>query len=162
MENTNSTKVKVINTTNGRLGVYVPTIPFRRDWLGKDASIPIEKETLEQLMYDPGFKYMIDTGMLYIEDMAVKKDLGIEPEDAEQPVNVIVLSDKERRYYMVNLSLKDFKEKVSALNREQLDLLVDYAIRNKIMDFDKSTFIKSICGRDIIHAIELHAQNKEN
>ena len=52
---------------------------------------------------------MIDSGMLYIEDMAVKKELGLEPEDAKEPVNIIVLSDKEMRHY-ITMPLAQFKE----------------------------------------------------
>lgn len=154
-------KVNVISTISGRLGVLVREIPFRHDWLGQGSSFAIEKEVLEQLMYDPGFKYMIDTGMLYIEDMDAKKELGIEPEDAVEPVNVIVLTDKERRRYMVNLSLKEFKEKVNKLSYEQVIQLADYAIVNKLVDFDKADYLKEICGRDVIQAIRLSAQNKE-
>lgn len=154
-------KVNVVNTTRGSLLVVVRELPFRHEWLGENAKFAIEHETLEQLLYDPGFKYMIDTGMLYIEDMEEKKSLGIEPEDAAEPVNVIVLNDKERRRYMVNLSLPEFKEKVQKLSYEQVVQLADYAVANRLADFDKAEYLKEICGRDVIQAIRLSAQNKE-
>lgn len=154
-------KVNVVNTTRGSLLVVVRELPFRHEWLGENAKFAIEHETLEQLLYDPGFKYMIDTGMLYIEDMEEKKSLGIEPEDAAEPVNVIVLNDKERRRYMVNLSLPEFKEKVQKLSYEQVMQLADYAVANRLADFDKAEYLKEICGRDVIQAIRLSAQNKE-
>ena len=154
-------KVNIVNTTSGSVLVVVREIPFRHEWIAQGTSYAVEHDVLEQLMYDQGFKYMIDTGMLYIEDMEEKKALGIEPEEAKEPVNVIVLSDKERRRYMVNLSLKDFKEKVGKLSYEQIVQLADYAVANRLADFDKAEFLKEICGRDIIQAIRLSAQNKE-
>lgn len=154
-------KVNIVNTTRGSVFVEVREIPFRHDWTVQGAKFAVEHEVLEQLMYDKGFKYMIDTGMLYIEDMEEKKALGIEPEEAEEPVNVIVLTDKERRRYMVNLSLEEFKEKVRKLSYEQVTQLADYAVANRLADFDKAEFLKELCGRDILQAIRLSAQNKE-
>lgn len=154
-------KVNIVNTTRGSVLVTVREIPFRHEWIAQGASFAVEHELLEQLMYDQGFKYMIDTGMLYIEDLEEKKALGIEPEEAKEPVNVIVLNDKDRRRYMVTLSLKDFKEKVKKLSYEQVMQLADYAVANRLADFEKAEFLKEICGRDIIQAIRLSSQNKE-
>ncbi len=154
-------KVKVVNMTNGSIGVKVPALNFVREWLAQGSYFNIEENILEELMYDPGFKYMIDQGMLYIEDMVAKQDLGIEPVEATEPVNVIVLTDKERRRYLVNLSQKEFEEKVKKLSLEQVRLLADYAIENRITDYDKAKFIKSICQKDIIQAIKLNDEAKE-
>ena len=157
----NSNKVKVISAVTGRVGVFVPELRFSREWMAQGQAIPIERETLDELMYDQGFRYMIETGILYIEDMEVKKELGVEPEDATEPQNVIVLTDKERDQYMRLLTLKNFKEKVDKLGFEQICELADYAIRNKIMDLEKSKYLKTKCGKDIIRAIQLKEQDEE-
>ena len=154
-------KVIVKNMTNSPVYIMSETTSFRREVAPKGGQAPIDKELFEQLMYEPGIRYMIESGILYIEDMEVKKELGIEPEDAEEPVNIIVLTDKQRRQYMVNLSFKVFKEKVDQLSYEQIEELADYAIENKLMDFDKCEYIREKCGRDIITAIRLSKQNKE-
>lgn len=153
-------KISIKNTTTSRIGVMVPSLSFRRDFMPGQA-FPVEEKQLEELMYDPGFRYMIETGMLYIDDMKIKQDLGIEPEDADEPVNVIILTDKERRYYMVNLSLDKFKEKVDQLGYEQTQQLADYAAANRLADFDKCAYLKEKCGRDVIQAIRLGDQMKE-
>lgn len=67
-------KIKVISKHQGSISVNIPDLRFKREWPNKGASVPIEKETLEEMMYDSGFKYMIDTGMLYIEDLEVKRN----------------------------------------------------------------------------------------
>ena len=154
-------KVKVVSTVKSRMGVKVPEMRFSRQWLKKGSAVMIDRDILEELMYDSGFKYMIDSGMLYIEDMAVKKELGLEPEDAKEPVNIIVLSDKEMRHYMVTMPLAQFKEKVAELRKEQLETLVDFAIENRIADIDKAKYIKELCGKDIVRAIQLNDLDKE-
>jgi hypothetical protein len=35
---------------------------------------------------------MLDSGVLYIQDMQIKKDLGLEPQEATAPVNIKALS----------------------------------------------------------------------
>lgn len=157
----NKNKVVVKNMTNSPVTIMSQMLNFKREIAPKGAEISIDKEVFEQLMYESGIQYMINSGILYIEDMEVKKELGIEPEDAEEPVNIIVLTDKQRRQYMVNLSFKAFKEKVDQLSYEQIEELADYAIENKLMDFDKCEYIREKCGRDIVTAIRLSKQNKE-
>ena len=154
--------INVINKVNHPVGVVVPELNFRRDWMGKEQKIAIDENLLKELMFDPGFHNMLMQGILYIEEMDVKKELGIEPFDAEEPVNVIVLTDAEREKYLTVYTLKNFKDKVSKLNQTQLNELADYAISKKIVDVEKCKVIKQLCGRDILQAIRLGEQDKED
>ena len=154
-------KIKVVNTTTSKVSVNVPSVPFKHEWLGQNAFFMIPQETLEQILFDPGVEYMFKTGMLYIEEMETKQELGLEPVEAKEPVNIIVLTDKERRYYMVNMPFDEFKKKVDQLNREQATLLAEYAIANRLADIDKSDYLKEKTGRDIYQAIRLSRQNQE-
>lgn len=154
-------KINVTSLAIGEVSVFQPSIPFKASWPSKGSTRQIDEEVLEQLMYTSGFEYMINNGILYIEDMNVKKKLGIEPEDAVTPVNVIVLSDADKHKYMVNYDLNKFKEQVKKLGYEQVRDLAEFAIQNKLADFEKCEFIKEICGKDIIQAIRLSSKNKE-
>lgn len=154
-------KISVICTVNHRVSVFVRAMAFSREWVGKGAVQKIDKETLEQLMYDPGTRYMFDKGILYIEDMEPKKELGLEPETATEPVNIIVLNDKQKRDCLIKLSYKQFCETVDKLSHDQQIELARYAIANKLIDFDRDEYIKSKCGIDIITAIRLESQSKE-
>lgn len=154
-------KVKVISMVDGRIGVNSAELRYSRQWLQKGSAVLIERDTLEELMYDTGFRYMIETGMLYIEDLQTKKDLGLEPEDAVEPVNIKPLTDKEMRTYMVSMPLATFKEKIAELKYEQIQNIADFAIKNRLADFDKASYIKKICGKDIIRAIQLNDLDKE-
>lgn len=149
-------QVKIISQKTNRIGIDCPELRFSRQWPTRGSSVMVEKSLLQELMFDEGFKYMVESGMLYVEDMEVKKELGLEPMDATEPVNIIVLSDKDMRNYWMTLSLVGFKDKVKKLSYEQIKNLVDFAVKNKIMDYDKSNFIKEICGIDIINTITLN------
>jgi len=59
-------------------------------------------------MSDKGFYNMIAEGTLYIEDMDIKKELDIEPQDATEPVNVIVYTEAQ---------IKDFLSKKKSSNQ---------------------------------------------
>lgn len=153
--------VNVKCMVNHTVGIYVREMQFRREWIGKNSVQKIDKEVLEQIMFDPGVRYMFDHGLLYIEEMDVKKELGLEPEDAKEPVNIIVLNDKQKREVLIKLSFADFKAKVDQLSRDQVNELAQYAIDNKLIDFERDEYIKQKCGRDIISSIRLMAQDQE-
>lgn len=154
-------KIRVISKHQGAISVNIPDLRFKREWPNKGASVLIEKETLEEMMYDSGFKYMIDTGMLYIEDLEVKKELGLEPEDATEPVNIIVLSDNDMKRMMTAMPQFEFDAKLKTLNYEQMLALADFAIKNELGDFGKCDAIKKACGKDILTAIKLNREDKE-
>lgn len=155
-------KVKIVSKTKSPISVKVADIHFSREWAKEGAFVNIDREQLDELMYDNGFRYMIDSGMLYIEDMQVKKELGLEPEDAEKPVNIIALSDEDKKRYMTMMPIYDFKPALKKLKYEQLLALADYAIEHEIGDFQKAEEIKKACGKDIITAIKLNRQDKED
>ena len=154
-------KVKLISKVSHSVYIEDPQLNIRHTFNGIGTSFAVEKEDLEQMLYDPGIAYMVENGILYIEDMEVKKELGLEPEDATEPVNIIVLSDNDRRRYMTVMPLFEFKEAIKKLSFEQIQQLADYAVANKLTDFEKVEIIKKMCGRDIIAAVRLHEQNEE-
>ena len=104
---------------------------------------------------------MFKEGMLSIDDMEVKKALGLEPEDAEIPTNIIILSDEQRKRYLTVLPMPEFRAEVSKLSYEQLNSLVDYAIENELANLDKCEFLKEKTQIDIIKAIQLKRDAKE-
>jgi hypothetical protein len=59
-------KIKVISQVDGTVGVQLPNLNFSREWLTKGQVVMFPSEIMEEAMYDPGFKSMIDQGILYI------------------------------------------------------------------------------------------------
>lgn len=154
--------VNVVSTVNGVVGIYLPDLRFRKDWTRKGQKQKIDKELLADIMYDPGSEYMFRTGMLYIEDMDVKKEIGLEPEDATEPVNVIVLDEKQLKRYITVMPTHEFRENVAKLSIEQVKNLVDYAVQTESISFDKAEILEKITGLNAMRMIQLNRQNKED
>lgn len=154
-------KVKVVNLISSRVNINVPELSLRRIWEKKGAVKTIPLEQLEEAMYNPGVEALFTDGILGIDDMEVKKYLGLEPEDAEEPVNIIILDDAQRKRYLTVLPLHEFKEKIKELPLEQVRELAQYAIQNEIANFDKAEVIKKMIGTDIIASIQLNKADQE-
>ena len=100
--------------------------------------------------------------MLYIEDMDIKKEIGLEPEEATEPVNIIVLDEKQLNRYLTVMPLHEFKENVKKLSIEQAKNLVDYAVQKETITFDKAEFLEKITGLNAMSMIQLNRKNKED
>ena len=153
-------KVKVVSLVSHRVILTVPELRLRRVWERKGATALIPFEQLEEAMYSPGVENLFKNGILGIDDMEVKIALGLEPEEAKEPVNIIVLNDEQRKRYLTVMPLYEFKEKIKELPREQINELAAYAIANKIMDYDKSEEIKKYIDVDIMTAIKLNRDDE--
>lgn len=155
------TKIKIKNTTNGRVGIKIPELRLQRTWERKNAIRDIDFDTLSQAIYYPGVEYMFRQGILYIDDMEAKIALGLEEEGAEVPQNIIVLDDSQKERYMKNLPLAEFRTAVAKLSWEQVQDLTDYAIANECVNIDKAEILKDYTQVDIIRAIQLNRADKE-
>lgn len=155
------TKVKVENLISSRVNIVIPELNLRRVWEKKGAVKTIPLEQLEEAMYNPGVEALFRDGTLGIEDMEVKKYLGLEPEDAEEPINIIILNDQQRKRYLTVMPVAEFKEKIRELPIEQVRELAQYAIQNEIANFDKAEIIKKMIGTDIIATIQLNKADQE-
>lgn len=155
-------KIIIISNSNSRVGIDLPEIRFSRQWASKGAKIAVEKDIFEQMMYDEGTRYMFETGILYTEDMEAKKEVGLEPEDATEPKNIIILTDAQRKRYMTVMPFAEFQTEVKKLGYEEVQNLADYAIQNELVgDLKKRDLIKELIGKDIVKAIDLNKQDKE-
>jgi len=155
-------KIVIISNTNSRLGVLIPEMNFSRQWPAKGSKISVTKEDFDRMMYDPGARYMFETGMLYVEDMELKKEAGLEPEDAKEPTNIIILDDKQRQRYMAVMPINEFITNIKKLNYEELQNLADYAIQHELIgDLKKCDEIQKLIGKDIVAAIKLNKSDKE-
>ena len=153
-------KVKVKSLVSSRVLLTVPELRLRRVWEKKNSIKTIPFSELEEAIYNPGVESLFREGVLGIDDMEVKIALGLEPEEAEEPVNIIVLDDSQRKRYLTVMPVPEFKQKVMELPREQIYELAQYAIDNEIVNFEKSEIIQKIIGLDILSAIKLNSDDK--
>ena len=156
-----SDKIKVISAVDGRCVVNNRDLGIRRQWQGRGASVTFTKEQIEGLMYDPAFSNMVKEGYLYIEDMDFKKEIGIEPEDAESPT-IILMNEKELNRFWKIMPFSQFKIEVQTLTKQQITSLAEYAIKHgSDGSIDKANYLTTISGYNILKGIELERQNQE-
>ena len=156
----NDTKVKVIITVYGTVTVQLPNMNFTRVWPNKGAAVMIPFAVLEEGIFDTGFNNMLRDGDLYIEDMEVKKALGLEPDNAKEPENIVVLNENKMLFLLKTASVDVLKDTLSKVSLEQANNLAQYAIDHQINDFEKADIIKARTGRDITKSILLERENK--
>lgn len=149
----NTRMVYLKNMVNKTVGVKIPEYGVNRKWTQKGQVIPLAYDTVEQMLWHEGFRKMIDRGILYIENMQDKIDLGLEPADATEPENIKVLSDSQIQNLLVAQPYTVFKKEVSELNMTQINNIVNYAIANDIVDVQKCELLQDITKIDILKAV---------
>jgi len=154
-------KVKVKNLISSRVNIDIPEMRLSRVWEKKGAVKVIPFDQLEEAMYNPGVEALFTEGILGIDDLEVKQKLGLEPEDTNEPVNIIILTDAQRKRYLTVMPTSEFKTEIQKLPLEQVKELARYAIENEIANFDKSEIIKKMIGTDIISTIQLNKVDEE-
>jgi len=154
-------KIKVISAARGRCGIDNADLHISRRWNGRGSVVTFTREQLDELMFDPAFMNMVREGMLYIEDMEVKKEMGIEPEEAETPT-LILMDERALKRFWKDMPLAQFKIESKTLTKAQISSLAGYAIQHgEEGSIEKAKYLSTISGYKILKGIELEAQNKE-
>lgn len=152
-------KVIIENMINSRVGIDLPELRLTRVWERKGVKKPIDFDILKEAIYNEGVDYMFRNGILYIDDMDVKIELGLEEEDA--PAQIKVLKDKDCEDLWNKATLKVFKETLEEYSKEQLQILADYAVAHKILNLDKSNALRKKIGYDVVKVIQLGDNEEE-
>lgn len=148
--------IRTVNVTNmirANVSIARPEFGINRVWSDFGQTMKIPFENLEQGMWDPAIQNLFTSGILYIDNLQDKIDLGLEPADAAEPVNIVLLDENKMENLLKNTPLTVFKKEVSALTRVQVDSLISYAINKKIIDPDKCSWLKDLTGKDILKSI---------
>lgn len=153
--------VKVQNMVNKTISIKKPQYNFNKRWTQKNQIIPVPFEALEQMLWDEGIRRFFDRGMLYISEMKDKIDLGLEPEGATEPQNIIVLTDKQINDFLTSKPFVVFKKELEDLSDTQIREIVNYAIIHELADIEKVNYLKKLTGVDILKAITRNLDVKE-
>ena len=153
--------VTLRSTVNYPVNVFSTAYNINRDFTTLGARQVLPFDVVQQLLWDNGFKYMIEHGILYIDDMQTKIDLGLEEPDTTVPTRIRVLEPAQIEKLLKQSSYDEFVKEMNGLSVEQLDNIVDYAVKNNIVDINKSDFLKKYTGRDIVVIIGKKRANAE-
>lgn len=154
-------KVKVTSMTKGQIVISIPELRFKREWPKKNTTLPIEKEILREAIFIPGVEFMFKNGILYIDDMDFKIELGLEPESAKEPVNIIPLTDAQMKRILTVLPVSELNRELEKLSENQKRELATYAIENECIDMSKLDILNKALKIDLLRAVQLKRQNQE-
>lgn len=153
--------VKLQSTRTNTLNVYAPEYNINKTFPHKGAVQMIPFDTLQNLLWDNGFRAMIDSGDLYIDSMEDKIDLGLEEPETTEPTNIKVFSDAQIKTLLTSVTYDTFVKEIDSVSASQVNNVVEYAIKNEIVDIQKCDYLKKKTGRDIINLIAKRRQEAE-
>ena len=152
--------VNIKSTVKALVSINVPTLNLRRSWPKKGAIQKIPFDVLEQAYFEPGVEYLFKTGVLYIEDMEVKRALGLEDPEAEAPTAIIDLTEDYMKKLLTATPLKDFREEVEKLSHEQIKELVQFAVEIGVTDYHRCKLLQEKTGFDVMKASITHKEEE--
>ena len=154
-------RVMVTSMVSGRIGLVLPRLHINKVWPKKGTKLPVEKDVLREAIYEPGVEYMFKQGLLYIDDMEFKIELGLEEEGTKTPTNVIPMDEKYMGRVLKLMPIAEMKKAISAMNDNQKRELIDFASEQNDISFDRMDVIKKLTGIDVVKVIELKRSKEE-
>ena len=154
-------RVMVTSMVSGRIGLVLPRLHINKVWPKKNTKLPVEKDVLREAIYEPGVEYMFKQGLLYIDDMDFKIELGLEEEGTKAPTNVIPMDEKYMSRVLKLMPIAEMKKAITAMNDNQKRELIDFASEQNDISFDRMDVIKKLTGIDVVKVIELKRSKGE-
>lgn len=153
-------KVIVTSMVGGNIGITLPHIRFNKTWPRKGTKLTIEKDVLREAIYEPGVEYLFKQGILYIDDLSFKIELGLEPEGAEAPTHVAV-DEKYMTRVLKVMPIGEMKKAISEMNEIQRQEFVDFASSQNDISLERIKVVDQVTGANILKIIELKRLKEE-
>lgn len=153
-------RVIVTSMVGGNIGITLPHIRFNKTWPRKGTKLAIEKDILREAIYEPGVEYLFKQGILYIDDLSFKIELGLEPEGAETPTHVAV-DEKYMTRVLKVMPVGEMKKAISEMNEIQRQEFVDFASSQNDISLERIKVIDQVTGANILKIIELKRLKEE-
>lgn len=153
-------KVIVTSMVGGNIGITLPHIRFNKTWPRKGTKLTIEKDILREAIYEPGVEYLFKQGILYIDDLSFKIELGLEPEGAEAPTHVAV-DEKYMTRVLKVMPIGEMKKAISEMNEIQRQEFVDFASSQNDISLERIKVVDQVTGANILKIIELKRLKEE-
>ncbi len=154
-------RVIVTSMVNGTVGITMPNSRIKKVWPKKGTKLPVEKDMLREAIYEPGVEYMFKKGILYIEDMDFKIELGLEAEGTKVPTEVIPVDEKYLKRVLKLMPLSEMKAAIGKMSDNQKKELLDFAVEQNDIQLDRLNVLKELTGIDVLKVIELKRQKEE-
>lgn len=152
-------KVKVISYAGNPIRINIPELRVNRLFEKHGQSYLFDVDTIEEMFYYPSVEKYFMNGLFYLDNKELRIKLGLEEEDGTVSETVVApITDTTILTYLKVKPITEFKAYVENLPLEQQLRFVDIAIKNKIVDYEKSMFLKELTGKDIMKVIQLNEE----
>ena len=145
-------KVMVTSMVGGTVSVSALE---HRVWNKKGQKLPVSKDILREAIYEPGVEYMFKKGILYIEDMDFKIELGLEAEGTKVPTEILPMDEKFMNRVLKLMPVPEMKTTIDKMTMVQKQELVDFAVKQNDISLDRIKIVSDKCGVDILKTISL-------
>jgi hypothetical protein len=145
-------KVMVTSMVGGTISVSALN---HRVWNKKGQKLPVSKDILREAIYEPGVEYMFKKGILYIEDMDFKIELGLEAEGTKVPTEILPMDEKFMNRVLKLMPVPEMKTTIDKMTMVQKQELVDFAVKQNDISLDRVKIVSDKCGVDILKTISL-------
>jgi len=158
-----SQKIKLVSRMNRNIHLHLPEYRYTRDFDYEGQTHLIDKDILDQAIYNPSVMAAFQNGLLFIDDEDARIEYGLEVKDEDGQIEYEPISFSSEEIYekLTTLSLAELKKIVEDLPRIQQDRFVDIAIEKGYMDYAKNAYFRRLTGRDIIKTIEMTKDEPE-
>lgn len=147
--------VMITSKSDSILVVNIPDLKFRRIWNKRGTRYPFDKDLIEQAMYYPDFSSLVNMGLLYIEDLEFKKEIGIEPQDATEPVNIIDVTGNLLKRMITVMPISELQSTLKKMSEPQRAEVGEYAVEHyQDLKMDRVDLLQKATGKNILKAIE--------
>ena len=150
-------KVMVTSMVGGTISVSALN---HRVWNKKGQKLPVSKVILREAFYEPGVEYMFKKGILYIEDMDFKIELGLEAEGTKVPTEILPMDEKFMNRVLKLMPVPEMKTTIDKMTMVQKQELVDFAVKQNDIQLDRLAIVSEKCNVDILKTIELNRQKE--
>ena len=131
-----------------------------RVWNKKGQKLPVSKDVPRESIYEPGSEYMFKKGILYIDDMEMKIELGLEAPGTTAPTEVLPVDDKYLNRVLKLMPFSEMKAAIDKMSIVQKQELGDYTSKQNDIQLDRLAIVSDKCGIDILKTIELNRQKE--
>lgn len=154
-------KIKITNNSNQYVVLSDRSLNFKAVFERRGVTRLVDLEILQQMIYSAGVEILFKQGVLVIDDMEVKIELGLEPEGAKEPVNIITLTDAQKRRHLTVSPMNEFKELIDKMPLEQVKELARFAIANELVgNMEKVDYLQSKTNINILKGIQTIREEK--
>lgn len=152
-------KVKIISYAGDPIRINLPELRVNRLFEKHGQSFLFDADTVEEMFYYPSVEKLFTTGLFYLDNKELRIKLGLEEENGTVAETVTApVSDTSILTYLKAKPINEFKKYVETLPIEQQLRFVDVAVKNKIVDYEKSMLLKELTGKDIMKVIQLNEE----